>query len=396
MFLDVLRRRNPALIDAAIAFHQAGQLPANTYVLDLDAITANARSISTEASRLGLIPFAMTKQVGRNPDACRAIMDGGIEASVAVDMACARVTTRAGMRLGHLGHLVQVPQAEATAAAAMQPDYWTIFSLDKARQAAAAAASAERDQALLARIYTEGDEFYSGHEGGFPAQDILAVADDLDALDSAHFAGITTFPALLFDPQTRSVRRTRNLATLEQAAARLRENGRTDIQINGAGTTSTQTLSALASAGVTQVEPGHALTGTTPWHAVNDLPERPAVCYLSEVSHIYGGRAYCFGGGMYVDPVFPPYEVRAIVGREPSSTTTLDATLPPPQAIDYYGQLDVPTHSTVETGASVVFGFRIQAFVTRAYTAGLSGLSTGNPRVAGLWAADGSVVSWPL
>jgi predicted amino acid racemase len=144
------------------------------------------------------------------------------------------------------------------------------------------------------------------------------------------------------------------------------------------------------------VEPGHALTGTTPWHAVKDLPERPAVCYLSEVSHIHDGRAYCFGGGMYVDPVFPPYEVRAIVGCEPSSTTPFDATLPPPQAIDYYGRLDVPTHSTVETGASVVLGFRIQAFVTRAYTAGLSGLSTGNPRVAGLWAPDGSAASWPL
>ena len=38
MFLDVLRRRNPALIEAAIALHQAGALPANCYVIDLDAV----------------------------------------------------------------------------------------------------------------------------------------------------------------------------------------------------------------------------------------------------------------------------------------------------------------------------------------------------------------------
>ncbi|QKV90571.1 alanine racemase [Streptomyces sp. NA02950] len=395
MFLDLLRRRNPALIDAAISLHQQGQLPANTYVLDLDAITANAQSISSEATRLGLTAFAMTKQIGRNPDACKAITAGGIEASVAVDMECARATFRAGMQLGHIGHLVQVPQAEASAAASMHPANWTVFNHDKARQAAKAAAACGHDQALLARVYAEGDEFYSGHEGGFPAGDVLAVADQLDALDSAHFAGITTFPALLFDRETRTVRRTRNLTTLERAASRLGDHGRTDIQINGPGTTSTETLSALASVGVTQVEPGHALTGTTPWHAVRDLPELPAVCYLSEVSHLYGGRAYCFGGGMYVDPVFPPYPMRAIVGHDPSSAALLSATLPPAQAIDYYGQLHPTGHAAPEIGASVVFGFRIQAFVTRAYTAGITGLSTSTPRVAGIWSADGSATSWP-
>ncbi|WP_037578059.1 alanine racemase [Phaeacidiphilus oryzae] len=394
MFLDLLRRRNPALIDAAITLHQQGQLPANTYVLDLDAITANARSLSTEATRLGLTPFAMTKQIGRNPDACRAITAGGIQASVAVDMECARATTRAGMRLGHLGHLVQVPRAEAGAAAAMHPDYWTVFNHDKAREAAKAAAATGRDQSLLARVHAEGDEFYSGHEGGFSAGDVLAVADQFDALGSAHFAGITTFPALLFDRDSRTVRRTHNLTTLEKTANRLRDHGRTDIQINAPGTTSTETLAALASAGATQVEPGHALTGTTPWHAVSDLPELPAVCYLSEVSHHHGGRAYCFGGGMYVDPVFPPYQVQAAVGHDPDGATLLDATLPPAQAIDYYGQLH-PTGHAPEIGASVVFGFRIQAFVTRAYTAGITGLSTGTPRVAGIWSADGSATSWP-
>ena len=42
MFLDLLQRRNGALVDAAMELHQAGELPANTFVLDLDAVTANA------------------------------------------------------------------------------------------------------------------------------------------------------------------------------------------------------------------------------------------------------------------------------------------------------------------------------------------------------------------
>jgi predicted amino acid racemase len=395
MFLDVLRRRNPRLIDAAIDLHQRGELPANTYVFDLDAVEQNARSFSAEAGRLGLTPFAMTKQVGRNPDLCRALIAGGLDAAVAVDMEDARAITRAGMRLGHLGHLVQVARAEAAAAAAMAPDNWTVFSLEKAREAAAAAARLGREQPMLARLYAADDEFYSGHEGGFAAADIVRVADEIDALDGARFTGVTTFPALLFDADHKALRRTRNLRTLEAAAAALRGAGRDDLEINGPGTTSSAALPVLAEAGVTQVEPGHALTGTTPLHAVEDLVELPAACYLSEVSHHYEGRAFCFGGGMYVDPVFPPYQIRAVVGREPGATSILGATLPAPSAIDYYGQLDLTGHSSVEVGDSVVFGFRFQAFVTRAHTAGISGLSQGRCEVAGIWGSDGRATTWP-
>ena len=67
----------------------------------------------------------------------------------------------------------------------------------------------------------------------------------------------------------------------------------------------------LAAAGATQVEPGHGLTGTTALHIFEDLPERPAAVYLTEVSHHYGGKAYCFGGGLYIDPIFPAYDLKA-------------------------------------------------------------------------------------
>jgi hypothetical protein len=48
MFLDVTRRRNPSLILAAQKLHQDGLIPANSYVLDLDAIESNARVLKQD------------------------------------------------------------------------------------------------------------------------------------------------------------------------------------------------------------------------------------------------------------------------------------------------------------------------------------------------------------
>ena len=76
VFLDVLRRRNPALIEAAIALHQTGRIPANSTVIDLDAVADNAALIKAAADKAGLRCFAMTKQMGRNGDLCRAVKKG--------------------------------------------------------------------------------------------------------------------------------------------------------------------------------------------------------------------------------------------------------------------------------------------------------------------------------
>ncbi|MDE2792554.1 MAG: alanine racemase [Paracoccaceae bacterium] len=396
MFLDVLLRRNPAFIEAVIELHQQGRIPANSYVLDLDAIESNASLFRKEAERLGMATFAMTKQVGRHSGFCQAVMRGGIRQAVAVDMQCAIACERAGMEIGHLGHLVQVPRHEAGKAAGLRPEYWTVFSEGKAGEAAAAASRAGHEQKLMARIQSEGDIFYFGHEGGFAADAIVATADAIDATAGAVFAGITTFPALLFDPDTGQVAPTPNLATLSAAADALRSAGRDGIEINAPGTTSSAVLGALADAGATQCEPGNGLHGTTPLHAVKDLPEVPAVLYLSEVSHLHHGRAFCFGGGLYIDPVFPDYDLQAIVSRESTSTRTALARveIPPPSAIDYYGLIDQSDCPRVREGDSVVFGFRGQAFVTRANVVGVSGVSTGRPEAGAVENGFGDPVAW--
>ncbi len=399
MFLDVLRRRNPAFIEAAMALHQQGKIPANAYVLDLDVVERNAGILSAEARRLGLKIFAMTKQVGRSSSFCQAVGRGGIDAAVAVDMACARATHKAGLKIAHLGHLQQVARHEAAAAAAtFRPDYWTVFNDTKASEAAAGAAAVGRTQDLLARIHAEGDTFYRGHEGGYAAADVAAVADRFDALEGGRFAGITTFPALLFDHASRKVVPTHNLATLTKAAEALAKGGRRDIEVNAPGTTSSVMLAALAEAGATQCEPGNGLHGTTALHVMEDLPELPAVLYLTEVSHLSGGKAYCFGGGFYIDPIFPDYDVKAIVGSEPTtdSAALRGVEVPPPSAIDYYAMIDATGPSAPKPGDTAVFGFRGQAFVTRAYVVGVSGISKGAPRVETIENGFGETAAWPV
>ncbi|MCU1558562.1 MAG: putative amino acid racemase [Microbacteriaceae bacterium] len=394
MFLDLLKRRNPTLIEAAAQLHKSGHIPANCYVIDLDAVSLNASTIASEAARLGLKAFAMTKQIGRNPDVSRVLVQSGITHSVGVDLECAIAAAAGGLRSGHIGHLVQIPRHQASTAAALEPLYWTVFNEVKAREAAEASRAHGHSQDLLARVIARGDTFYRGHEGGFAAEDIVAVADALDSLDGARFAGITTFPTTIFDRSLGSIRHTPNLETLRAAASRLRRAGRSDIEINAPGTTSTAMLEGLADAGATQVEPGHGLTGTTPWHAYQDLVEEPAIAYVSEVSHVWNNEAYVFGGGLYVDPVLPGVETSAIVVVDPdagvSSNPTLPVTMPAPEAIDYYCTIPIGDTRDIAVGNTVIFGFRPQVFVSRGLTAGISGLSTGAPKVQGVWSADGS------
>ncbi len=399
MFLDIIRRRNPALIEQAIALHQAGKLPANAYVIDLDAVTANARHIADEAARLGLKTYAMTKQMGRNGSFCRAVVEGGIGKAVAVDMQCAMATRRAGMRLGHLGHLVQIPTAETDAAASLAPDYWTVFSLEKAREAGAASRRLGRDQAILARLVAEGDRFYRGHEGGFPAADAVAIADAIDAvarrpLCRHHHLSLATLRPREPDGEAD--------AQYGDAAAR---GGSAGARPGAAASRSTRLARPprrccrmLAAAGATQVEPGHGLTGTTPLHAVDGsagapcrrlserglAPDRRRSLLLRRRALYRSGVSRLSSQG---DRLARADRLRQGAGTGRDSGPGLDRLL-------RHDRRDRTRKPAV--GDSVVFGFRPQAFVTRAYTVGVSGLSSGKPVVETVYDAFGRAAGWPL
>ena len=116
------------------------------------------------------------------------------------------------------------------------------------------------------------------------------------------------------------------------------------------------------------------------------------------MSHLIGAEAFCFGGGLYIDPVFPDYPLTAIVSREPTASPKAlkPVEIPSAASIDYYGMIDNRAAPKARVGDSVVFGFRPQAFVTRAYTVGVAGLSRGAPVVEAVHDAFGRVAEWPL
>jgi predicted amino acid racemase len=169
------------------------------------------------------------------------------------------------------------------------------------------------------------------------------------------------------------------MQTLSTAASRLRAAGYTITQVNAPGTNTSETIALVARHGATHVEPGNALHGTTPMQAFDpDSPERPAVVYVSEVSHIDDDDAYVFAAGYYVDKVLGDYEVRALVGRDDSLLErSVHVDTAPDGAIHYYCILRSARSAGIQVGDTVVFCFRPQTFVTRGRTQAIGGVESG-------------------
>jgi predicted amino acid racemase len=406
VFVDQLIRRNAGLATAAVDLHQAGELPPSTYLIDLDALFENASALCQEARRLGLSVLAMTKQFGRNPVAIQTLERAGVESFVAVDVADAQAINRAAARLGHVGHLVQIPKHAAAEVAAMEPDYWTVVDQTKAEEAGRAARSLGRTQAILARVFGPDDLIFASHAGGFAAGNMAATARDLSATEGCRLAGVTTYPALSFNGESNTVEPTPNLATMRRVVTELERLGYGPLEVNAPGGTSTSVLQLLADAGATQVEPGHGFTGTTPLHMAMDLVERPAMVYLTEISHLVGDYAYCFGGGLYAEIGYryaelgyhgndtTPATLEALVGSDPARALEQRAIahLTDYHTIDFYGRLTPENGIAIRPGDSVVLCFRTQVFYTRALVAPISGISAGHPRVEGLFDSAGRAV----
>jgi len=392
MFLQSLLRTNSSFVASAIEMHQAGRIPANSYVLDLDVVAENAGYLLAEARKYGLSVYPMTKQFGRNPEVLKVISDAGSGHFVAVDMACARAIHRAGFHLGHLGHLVQIPRHEVAEAAALAPSYWTIFSREQAEAISRQATKNQSSQKVLLRVYGTDDVIVPTHAGGFSAEAIDADIDYISSMPYIQIAGVTTYPSAHFDRLTRQIRPTSNVESMRIVAKKLRDRGISDVQVNMASELSVGTIAMAAEGGATQIEPGHAFTGTSPYQIFADVPERQAILYLSEISHLHGAGAFFFGGGLYQCIGAVEHTPVALVGRDgPTGPRHQSAslTIPPNGVIDFYGRLDFASGADVKSGDTVIVCTRPQAFFTRAFIVPVRGIQSGNPHVLGIWDVAG-------
>jgi predicted amino acid racemase len=405
MYLDVIERRNPLLIRAATELHQAGELPPNSYVIDLDTIAANASVMAREAERVGIGLYLMTKQFNRNPLVAHAARLAGIESAVAVELQCALALSRYGLSVGHVGHLVQIPRHSIPVVLAMRPEVWTIYSIENARLVSEAACAMGVRQDILVRVRGRDDVMYPNEEGGVWEDELDGFVEQARALEGVRIVGVTGYPGTGYNPTTNSIEPAINLTTtMRHCADRLRELGCEVLQVNAPGASSTRAFQVVADNGGTHAEPGHALTATTPLHLYDDTaPERPAMVYLNEVSHVFEGNAYVFGGGFYACDSSPvqgdssafdtkPWVCRAFVGR--SGQDILNTKVPVDigsffartrNATDYYGGTLCPEEPIdVHSGDTVVYGFRPQAFTMRANVAVIDRVET-EPRVLGVF-----------
>lgn len=187
---------------------------------------------------------------------------------MAVDIACADALTAHGIRLGHVGNLVQIPRADVARITAQRPEAVTVFSVAKAAEFSRAAAAQGVIQGLLLRVADPGRDVYlPGMDGGITLDELPAAAEAIRALPSVRIDGVTTFPALSYT-EAGEPGETPNFETLRRARDVLDKLGAEVGQVNAPGNTCAYTLAAQAGFGATQVEPGHGVLGTTPRSSV--------------------------------------------------------------------------------------------------------------------------------
>ncbi|MBS4178148.1 YhfX family PLP-dependent enzyme [Lederbergia citrea] len=380
MFLNVTRNRNPKLIQSGVALHQSGQIPPNTYVIDLDVLGENVKALADCAQECDFQLYFMSKQLGRLPYIAQFIKEHGISKAVAVDFDEAKTLADAGVEIGNVGHLVQPGKHQWNEVLSWNPEVLTVFSVERATQVSDAAIKRGTVQDVIVKVYCKDDLIYPGQEGGFLLDDLEENLDELVKLPGVKIVGATTFPNFQLSKDQQKMEPTSNFSTLLKAKGILQKKGIEVKQLNGPSATSCETIPFLARKGVTHGEPGHALTGTTPLHAYReDLPERPAIVYVTEVSHEYEEHFYVIGGGYYGRS----HLTGCLVGSDEKSILHQYtwAVEPAPEAIDYYGAIEKPGDFSINIGDTAVFSFRTQVFVTRAHIALVKGIQSGNPEL---------------
>ena len=382
MFVERLQKDNPKFLDAMVKLQQEGKLLPDTYAMDMDQFRANAGVIVASAKAKGIKLYFMLKQIGRNPVLAQELVKLGYDGAVVVDFKEAQVMMRHNIPIGNVGHLVQIPEAMIPQVVAYGPEVITVYTADKVRSISRAAAELGKEQKILIRVFGDGDNIYPGQTAGIHLKDLAAFVAEIRDLPGIRVAGITSFPCFLYNAEQDDIAPTPNLQTVLKAKAILEDLGIVPEIINTPSATCCRTLELMKEYGCNCGEPGHGLTGTTPYHVEHDQPEKSCIAYVSEISHNFDGLAYCYGGGFYRRS----HVEHALVGRCAEDLRPVKVIPPSVEAIDYHFGLD----QACNVGQTVIMAFRFQVFVTRSDMALIEGIAAGNPTVSSVWDSLGN------
>jgi len=394
------------LVDSAFDLHRNGEIPTNTYLVDLDTMRRNAAVLVQASAEAGIKNYYMTKQFGRNPLLCKAIVEAGIPSAVAIDIDETKILHRNGFKVDHVGHLMQIPSLEVDfVVGKVRPEITTVYSFEKAKQIDRSAQKFGRTQKIMLRPVSPSDSFGPSTEGGTPVRELVKEVRRMSELRNIRVTGLTSFPSFRYDLKLRRITKTSNFETLIRAKSLIESETSTTIeQINAPGSSCTAGMKILAEEGATHAEPGHAFTGTTPWHAFDEkMPEIPAWVYVTEVSHVTPDRAYSISGGLPQSGYYGFFTMKyhqvflyAMVEHGGEYRTILAE---PPQLVndvqawpDFHTSLHQPEDFTLSVGDTVVFGFRPQVYVTRSKVAIATGIGTSNIKVVGIFDRYGNLL----
>ncbi len=388
MFLDALIKRNPALIEASVTLLSQGRILPDSYVIDVDSFIDNAKKLKETADKHEIKLYAMTKQIGRNPILARILVDElGYEGIVCVDFKEVRFFQKTGIKIAHVGHLVQLPEAMIDSTLSTnKPEIITVTSLEKAQSIASSAEKLGIVQDVMLKFYQDEDELYVNQESGFALHQLSSIIDKLQSMKHLRIAGITHFPCFLLKngkPQT-----TNNVRTMHSAHHALNALGFDKLQLNMPSFSSCETLPEIARLQGTHAEPGHALTGTIPNNVDGSQTEQIAMLYISEVSHHFNQRSYCYGGGFYRRGNLNKALIVPRFAKRLTSSVFSKVSNDDESSIDYHLKLD----DQYPIGSAVIMAFRTQIFVTRSDVVLISGCHTGQPKLIGIYDSFGNEV----
>ena len=383
--LEIIERENPELVRYAAELHQDGRIEPGTYLVDLESFADNTRIVRACADDLGLGVYPMTKQWNRNPTMGRTLAEEGLDTFVAVDVRCTTEIQRQNLRLGHVGHLVQIPKNQIEQVLKMAPEVWTVYGYENAVLVSRACETLGVEQALLLKVVGPDDFTYPGQEGGIPLDRVAEAARRIGDLPGVRIVGTTGFPCVLYDQHKGSLDATPNLASVTEGARILAHEAGIEIhQVNCPGSSSCGSMEIVKSRGGTVVEPGHSLWGMAPQQLLGNDPGTPAVVFVTEVSHIKEDRAFVFSRGFFADVVAPALAVtEAFVGGTPDSML---ANKVPAELVlsgrTYHSWLHPGPGQGIKPGDTAVFFFRPQVFAARhSGIATVTGLRAGRPTV---------------
>lgn len=375
MFLKRLLKENLKFVEATLQLYNEKKILPDTYCIDVDMFIENAKKILNEAKKYNITLYYMLKQLGRNPYLAKKLEEIGYAGAVCVDFKEVEIMMKNNLKLGNVGHLVQIPNNMIEKVISYGVSEITVYSYEMMEKISNYCEKIGKVQDIMLRIVENNSNIYEGQEAGFSCDEVKEILDKIKKLKGIRLNGLTSFPCFVYSTEKNKIEETNNLKSLIKVKKMLEENEINVEHINLPSVSTVENMKMISDFGGTEAEPGHALTGTTP---MTDSDEIPAYLYLSEISHNFKGKSYFYGGGYYS---------RGNLNYAYIDNEVVLADEFCPNNIDYY----LSVKKICNIFSPVIMCFRTQMFVTRSDVILIEGVQKGNAKIIGRYNTQGEL-----